>query len=99
MAWIDLRAVSETFGNQTGAAWETRGRTRDLYVIRRVSFCCPQLVPASAFMMCSREEARAATSAAYGVKVKWVSMGDSEDLWPAVERDGSAIEVYARVMM
>ena len=50
-----------------------RGRIRDLYVVIRVSFCWPQLVPARAFMMFSRGDAREIIDETWEEKVKWGS--------------------------
>ena len=50
--------VDEVFGNQMGAAYVMRERMRDLYVIRRVSFCWPQVVPARARRILRRGVAR-----------------------------------------
>ena len=50
--------VDEVFGNQMGAAYVMRERMRDLYVIRRVSFCWPQEVPARARRILRRGVAR-----------------------------------------
>ena len=45
-------------GNQIGEAYVKRDLIRDLYVIIRVSFCWPQLVPARAFRRFIRGAAR-----------------------------------------
>ena len=50
--------VDEVFGNQMGAAYVIMDRMRDLYVMRRVSFCWPQVVPARARRILRRGAAR-----------------------------------------
>ena len=50
--------VDEVFGNQMGAAYVIMERMRDLYVMRRVSFCWPQVVPARARRILRRGAAR-----------------------------------------
>ena len=48
----------EELGNQIGDAYVNRDLMRDLKVMRRVSFCWPQPVPARAFRRFRRGEAR-----------------------------------------
>ena len=53
-------AMEETdaLGNHMGEAYVKRDLMRDLYVMTRVSFCWPQLVPARALRRFMRGEAR-----------------------------------------
>ena len=44
-----------------------------MYVVIRVSFCWPQVVPARAFRMLRRGDARETIEAMWGEKVKWGS--------------------------
>ena len=48
---------AEEFGNQMGEAYVKMERIRDLNVMIMVSFCWPQVVPASALRMLMRGEA------------------------------------------
>jgi len=56
--WSLWMEEGEALGNQIGDAYVNRDLMRDLYVIRRVSFCWPQLVPARAFRRLIRGAAR-----------------------------------------
>ena len=58
MRWSLEREVDEILGNQIGAASVMMERMRDLNVMRRVSFCWPQVVPARARRMLRRGVAR-----------------------------------------
>ena len=64
--------VDEVFGNQMGAAYVMRERMRDLYVIRRVSFCWPQVVPARARRILRRGVARDMMDEMWDEKLRWV---------------------------
>ena len=44
----------EVLGYQMGAAYVINDRMSDLYVMRMVSFCWPQVVPARALIMLRR---------------------------------------------
>ena len=44
----------EVLGNQMGEAYVINDQMSDLYVMRMVSFCWPQVVPARAIMMLRR---------------------------------------------
>ena len=50
-----------------------RGLMRALNVMRRVSLDCPQLTPARARIMLSRDLARVVRSLAWGANVRWGS--------------------------
>ena len=52
--WSLETEVDEILGNQMGVAYVIRERMRDLYVMRRVSFCWPQVEPARARRMLRR---------------------------------------------
>ena len=45
-------------GNRMGAAWIKRYQIRDLYTIKIVYVCLPQLVPAGALILLIRDETR-----------------------------------------
>ena len=63
----------EALGNQMGQAYVRRGRIRDLYVVMRVYFCWPQLVPARTLRILRRGEARDTIEETWAEKVKWGS--------------------------
>ena len=54
---------------QTGTAYVIMGYIRAPYVSRRVSLCCPQLVPAKALRSCSSVEALAVVEVTWGATV------------------------------
>ena len=63
----------DELGNQMDGAYVKMERTSALKVTIIVSLCWPQVVPASAFKMLRRGEARVISDLMWGAKVKWGS--------------------------
>ena len=66
-------SFDEALENRMGAAWIKSEWIKDLYLIRIVSFCRLQLVPARASRMLIRDEARVMIESMWEEKMIWVS--------------------------